>query len=342
MTDTLEREAPPPDAAKPRRRQRRLWPKILIAAASLLVVAIGAAGIYGWTIERTVTKNITRGIDLPSSGPSASGAPSEQPSETGTLNYVLLGSDSRDVGNQSNGRSDSIMLVHLNKARDKAYIISFPRDMYVSIPGYGRNKINAAYSFGGPALTVRTMQDLVGVTMDHVVLVDFEGFIKLTKDLGGVTVTNKTAFSSHGYDYRQGKISVEGEKALWFVRERHSLPGGDLDRAENQRNVIKAIVAKGLSAGVVSDPAKFTTFIGNVAKHLTVDNGLTDAKIRGTALSLRLSGSDIELLQAPLAGFGTSADGASIDLVDTAKLAELSTALKKDKVADYLKKYPQG
>ena len=85
--------------------------------------------------------------------------------------------------------------------------------------------------------------------MDHVVLVDFEGFIQLTKDLGGVTVNNKTAFTSHGYDYPKGKITIEGEKALWFVRERHALPGGDLDRAENQRNVIKAIVAEGSERG---------------------------------------------------------------------------------------------
>ena len=146
-------------------------------------------------------------------------------------------------------------------------------------------------------------------------LVDFEGFIELTDDLGGVTVINKTAFTSHGFDYPKGKITIKGEQALWFVRERHSLPGGDLDRAENQRNVIKAIVAKGLSAGVISDPAKFTTFIGNVAKHLTVDNSLTDAEIRRTALSLRLSSKDIELMQAPLSGFGT-ADGQSIDVVD--------------------------
>ena len=84
--------------------------------------------------------------------------------------------------------------------------------------------------------------------MDHVVLIDFDGFIRLTEDLHGVTVTNKTAFSSHGFDYPKGKITIAGEEALWFVRERHQLPGGDLDRAENQRNVIKAIVQKGLSA----------------------------------------------------------------------------------------------
>ena len=135
--------------------------------------------------------------------------------------------------------------------------------------------------------------------MDHVMLIDFEGFIQLTDDLDGVTVTNKTAFTSHGHDYPKGKITIKGEKALWFVRERHALPRGDLDRAENQRKVIKAIVQKGLSAGVVSDPATFTRFIGNVAKNVTVDNSLSDDEIRRTALSLRLTGKDIDAAAGP-------------------------------------------
>jgi LCP family protein required for cell wall assembly len=344
MTQTPATEAPgdQPAPSEPSRPRGRVLRRVLIVVASVLVLAVAATLIYGYTVQRSVTKNITRGLDLPTDQPSSDPSAGEsagpaEPQETGTLNYVLLGSDSRDPDNEGNGRSDSIMIVHLNKQRTKAYIISFPRDMYVTIPGYGKNKINAAYSFGGPTLTVRTLQNLVDVKMNHVVLVDFEGFI-----LGGVTVTNKTAFSSHGFDYPKGKVTVQGEKALWFVRERHSLPGGDLDRAENQRNVIKAIVTKGLSAEVISDPTKFTKFIANMSKHLTVDNSLGDAEIRRTALSLRLSGKDIELLQAPLAGFGTAPDGQSIDVVDTAKLAELSRALKKDDLADYVKKYPKG
>jgi len=177
--------------------------------------------------------------------------------------------------------------------------------------------------------------------MDHVVLIDFDGFIKLTDDLGGVTVTNKTAFTSHGFDYPKGKITIKGERALWFVRERHSLPGGDLDRAENQRNVIKAIAAKGLSAGVISDPARFTTFLGNVAKHLTVDNSLSDSEIRRTAVSLRLSADDITLLQVPISGF-PMIGGQSVDQIDESKFAEMKSALKKDAMADYVKKYPPG
>jgi LCP family protein required for cell wall assembly len=337
---TMTRESRPDDEDTQPKKRRRLLPKIVIAASVLLVAVIGAGFWYAATIDRSLTENINRGIELPTD--SSSVRPPKEPHETGTLNYVLLGSDSRDPGNEGNGRSDTIMLVHLNAKRTKAYIVSFPRDMYVNIPGYGRNKINAAFAFGGTPLAVRTLESLTGVRMDHVALIDFEGFIRLTQDLHGVTVMNKTAFSSHGFDFPTGKITISGEEALWFVRERHQLPGGDLDRAENQRNVIKAIVQKGLSAKVISDPATFTTFLGNVAKYLTVDNDLSDDEITRTAHSLRLTGKDVDLLQAPISGYGTSRDGQSIDIVDTAKMAELSTALKKDKLSEYVKKYPQG
>ena len=337
---TMTRESRPDDEDTQPKKRRRLLPKIVIAASVLLVAVIGAGLWYAATIDRSLTENINRGVELPTDPSSV--RPPKEPHETGTLNYVLLGSDSRDPGNEGNGRSDTIMLVHLNAKRTKAYIVSFPRDMYVNIPGYGRNKINAAFAFGGTPLAVRTLESLTGVRMDHVALIDFEGFIRLTQDLHGVTVMNKTAFSSHGFDFPTGKITISGEEALWFVRERHQLPGGDLDRAENQRNVIKAIVQKGLSAKVISDPATFTTFLGNVAKYLTVDNDLSDDEITRTAHSLRLTGKDVDLLQAPISGYGTSRDGQSIDIVDTAKMAELSTALKKDKLSEYVKKYPQG
>ncbi|HET9649586.1 MAG TPA: LCP family protein [Microlunatus sp.] len=333
-----DRTAPAGESGVPPKKRRRTLRTILIAVAVLVVGALGAGAIYAASVNRSITQNINRADTLPGTGTSST-APSTQP-ESGTLDYVLLGSDSRSA-DPGEGRSDSIMVVHLDKNRDKAYIISFPRDMYVDIPGYGKNKINAAYSFGGPKLTVETLQNLLGITMDHVVIIDFQGFIDLTKDLGGVTVTNKTAFSSHGYDYPKGKITIAGKEALWFVRERHSLPGGDLDRAANQRNVIKAIVQKALSADVVADPVTFTKFVGNVAKNITVDQTLTDADIRNTALSLRLKSDDIVLLQAPLSGF-MAVNGEDVDVVDEAKLAELSKALKNDTLAAYVKKYPKG
>jgi LCP family protein required for cell wall assembly len=341
MAQTTTMLNSPPDQAPRRKKKQRLMPKILIGVAVLLVAVIGAGALYAATIDRSLTQNLNRGVELPTDEPT-SARPTKEAQAGGTLNYVLLGSDSRDPGNQGNGRSDTIMVVHLNAKRTKAYIISFPRDMYVNIPGYGKNKINAAFAFGGPPLAVKTLEHVTGIRMDHVVLIDFAGFIKLTEDLHGVTVPNKTAFTSHGFHYPKGKITIAGEEALWFVRERHQLPGGDLDRGENQRNVIKAVVEKGLSAKVISDPSTFTNFVGNVARHLTVDNSLTDSETVRTALSLRLTGQDIQLLQAPISGFATTPQGQSIDLVDKAKLAELTTALKKDRLSEYVKKYPQG
>ena len=191
------------------------------------------------------------------------------------------------------------MIVHLNQKRDQAYVVSFPRDMYVTIPGHGKNKINAAYEIGGPALVVRSLEALTGTRMDHVAMIDFQGFVSLTEDLNGVTVNNRTAFSTHGYSYPKGRITLSGEHALWFVRERRALPS-ELERAENQRNMLKAILTKGLSAEVVADPVRFTNFVADVAKRINVDNSLTQSEIRSTLISLRLRPKNLVMLQAPL------------------------------------------
>ena len=335
---TPEQPATPP-------RKRRRWLKILLISVAVVVVgAVAASAAYLYSIDRSVTQNLKRENVLPAETPTAPGQsprPTADPEATGALNFVLLGSDSRDPGDSGAGRSDSIMVVHLNKTRDQAYITSFPRDMWVDIPGQGKNKINAAFAYGGTQLMVSTLESLLDTRMDHVVMVDFEGFIKLTESLGGVTVTNKTAFSSHGFDYPKGEITISGEEALWFVRERKSLPDGDLDRAENQRNVIKAIVAKSLSREMVSNPSAFTAFIGGVAENVTVDQNLTEQMVRDLASSLRLQSSDIQLLQAPISGFGTSPDGQSIDVVDEPRLEALGTAMKKDTMDAYAEKYPE-
>lgn len=341
-----DRPAGPADQpATPERRPRRWLRILLVSAAVLLVGAVAASAAYLYSIDRSITQNIKRESVLPAESPTASGQaarPSADPAATGAMNFVLLGSDSRDPGDSGAGRSDSIMVVHLNKTHDEAYIVSFPRDMYVDIPGHGKGKINAAFAYGGTQLMVQTLEGLLGTRMDHVVMVDFEGFIKLTEALGGVTVKNKTAFSSHGFDYPKGEITIAGEEALWFVRERHSLPNGDLDRAENQRKVIKAIVAKGLSPEVIADPSTFTAFISGVAEHVTVDSTLSDQTIRDLAFSLRLKPANIHLLQAPVSGFGTSPDGQSIDIVDEAQLKALGKAMKTDTMDDYVAKYEEN
>lgn len=339
------------------RHPRRLI--ALLVVLGLVVAVIGGVSIYAHSVTQALTGNLYRGAAMPSVGPassangsatpgaqaSGSAEPSATPSRTapvdsGQLDFVLMGSDSRDASDSGAGRSDTLMLVHLNADRSKAYLISFPRDMWVDIPGHGKAKINAAYAYGGTALTVQTLQNMLGITVDHLAVMDFAGLIALTDQLGGVTITNDHAFTSHGFSYPTGKITVSGEKALWFVRERHALPRGDFDRAENQRKVVKAIIAKGLSPKVLSDPTRFTAFVGALAANTTVDDGLTDDVISGLVLSSRLTPSSIITLQAPVSGTGTSADGQSIDIVDQAQLAELADALRTDSVDAYLRKHP--
>lgn len=332
-----------PAAPEPPHRWRWRWLRRSLAVlVALVVLALAAAGLYVGTVSSSFTDNVHRSDLLPAPDPSSSvpgAAPAAarpvKPADSRAMNYVLMGSDSRETGNAQAGRSDALMVLHLAADRHSAYLISFPRDMYVPIPGYGKNKINAAFSYGGPQLAVATLEQLLGTRMDHVALLDFDGMIGLTEDLGGVTVVNKHASSSRGYDFPAGPITVRGEQALVYVRERYALPRGDLDRAERQRQVVQAILAKGLSPEVVSSPEQFTGFVTGLARYITVDSSLSDGEIRRTALSLRLTASDLSLLQAPISGFGM-AGSQSIDVVDQSRLRELATALHDDTMATYV------
>jgi len=201
----------------------------------------------------------------------------------------------------------------------------------VTIPGHDRNTINRAFEFGGPPLVVRTVEELTGTRIDHVIMIDFQGFVKLTQDLGGVTVTNRTGFSK----FPEGPITLSGDDALRYVRDR---PPTELQRAENQRNVVKAILAKGLSTGVVADPARFTTFLGNAAKRIQVDKTLTNGDIRSTAMSIRMKPRDITLMSAP--GASGRYKGQDAYKLNPAQLDELKQALRKDTMREYVKTYP--
>ncbi|MBO0812303.1 MAG: LCP family protein [Microlunatus sp.] len=327
-------------------RAKSRWPKrVLISLLVLVVVIVAAGALYALSLDRSFNNNLKRADNMPPDTPTA---PGENPRPTKnrsdhSINVVLMGSDSRDPSNMhDNGRSDTLMIVHLSSDRRHAYIISFPRDMYVDIPGHGRNKINAAYSWGGPQLSVQTLEQLTGTRMDHVAQVNFAGFVELTNTLGGVTIHNDHAFRSGRYNFPQGEITIQGQQALTFVRERHSLPNGDLDRAANQRKVVQAILAKGLSGGTISNPLRFNNFVSGIAQDVTVDNGLTGAAIRSIALSLRMTPGNIEQVQAPISGFRSIPGVGDVDVVDQTKMAELAKDLKNDRMDVYVKKYPKS
>lgn len=324
------------DAHEPRRGNAKK-PAIIILSLFLILVFSGLA-VAGWYLSRVnnALDNIERTEQLPTQYP---GQPTK-PDEYEAVNIVLMGSDDRYDG--GGGRSDSLIVLHVDGTGDNAYLISFPRDMWVPIPEHGTAKINAAYAFGGPQLTVRTIEELTQTKIDHTAEIDFAGFIGLTDTLGGVTVNNKVASHWREYDFPKGELTLkDGKEALVYVRQRKELPNGDLDRAERQRAVIQAIIAKAASRETLTNPGRFSTMVNDMSRHITVDQSLSSEKIRSLALDSNIrSGSQIHSLQAPITGFGWSSDGQSIAEVDQAGLDELSTALREDTMDEYLQKHP--
>jgi polyisoprenyl-teichoic acid--peptidoglycan teichoic acid transferase len=302
--------------------------------AALPVAAFG--GYEAWSVSHGLG-HLQRTLQLPGSGSGAAPAGHQKtadPDKGQPVDILLLGSDSRDK-NSGDGRSDTIMLLHLSQDRKHAYLISFPRDLWVDVPGHGKNKINAAYSYGGTKLLASTINELTGIGVDHAAVIDFSGFADLTDAVGGVTINNTHAFSTHGFNYPKGKITLSGKKALWFVRERHDLPNGDFGRAANQRKVVKALAAKLATPGTLADPTKLSRVIGNLAKYVTVDSGLSDRAILGLASSMKTAASSLVTLQAPVSGTAMI-DGQSVDVLDAPLMKKLSQALQNDTVGQYV------
>ena len=321
-----------PRHAAPRKKRRR-WIIPLSIFVGLIVIAVVAFAMAVGKVQQ-VANTIKREPNLI--------VPSQQPIEPGKpVNVVIMGSDSRST-DAGDGRSDVLMLAHLTADRTKLYLISFPRDMYVSIPGHGKNKINAAFALGGPVLTVQTLNGLLGVKANHTALIDFEGFIGLSEAIGGVTFVNDMTFSAGPYRFEKGTITLSGDALLAYVRERHNVPRGDLDRAHHQRMVLKAMVAKIMSRGVMTDVPTLLTIADQIGGFITVDANLTNDELISTVTSLQLSASGIVDLQAPISGFGRTSAGASIDVVDEKKMAALAEAVQQDTMAEYVQDYGTG
>jgi LCP family protein required for cell wall assembly len=304
----------------------------------LLVLAVGTGTVYVALLDRMVTTNVKHEEMLPTPSVGES-VPTESPSAEDAQNILLIGSDSRD--SVANGRSDVIILMHISSDRQKVYLVHFPRDIYVDVPGYGMDKINAAYAYGGPQLLVRTLQNLVDVSIDHVAVVGFEGFRAMTDAVGGVDVYAEEASIDEVYneDFTQGwdipvhvgMNHLDGAAALGFVRERYDLSQGDISRGRRQQAFVKALVLKALSKETLTNPVRLAQFVDAATRNVTVDDTLSVADIYSQALAMRnLRSSDIVFITAPITGFGTSPQGASIDIVDDAKMAQLSRALITD------------
>lgn len=332
LDEPTDRQDPPP-----KKKKRRLRRTLIVLGCVVLLVLAGVAGYVGYL--STKVDDIAREPLLPAQEDGEAGTTTKGDAlVTGRgTNYLVIGSDARPGEGAS--RADVIQLVHVPSDSSGVYLVHFPRDLFVEIPGKGEDKINAAYAYGGAPLLVRTIQDLVGVRIDHVAKTDFEGFKQMTDAVGGVRVYAEEASGNGGNGgvaITKGWNDLDGEQALGFVRERYELSEGDISRGQRQQAWMKAIMTKALSPGVLLNPVKFSGFVEAGTSNSVVDDTLTSKEIRDQALSLRgLRGDDIHFITAPFSGYGTSPAGASIDVLDEEGMAELGDALKADEMDAY-------
>ncbi len=155
------------------------------------------------------------------------------------MNIVLLGSDTR-ASNGSGGRSDTIIIVHVDPEKDFLSLLSIPRDLRVDVPGHGMNKINTAYTYGGPALVIRTIKSVFGLKLDHYMEIDFNAFKELTDTLGGVYVDVDRSYDDGKIVFDPGYQLLDGQNALRYCRHRHD-SNYDFGRMERQQRFLNAV-----------------------------------------------------------------------------------------------------
>lgn len=183
---------------------------------------------------------------------------------------LVLGSDTREEG--AAGRSDTIILARIDPTAQDVTLVSIPRDTQVQIEGYGTQKINAAYAFGGAALAVQTVSEFAGVPIAHVVEIDFFGFKDIVDALGGVTVNVPANTEYQGLYIPEGEQTLNGEQALVFARCRKTYAEGDYQRTKNQRQLVQAVAKKVLNAPVSDMPG----LVGSMADAVSTDMSVTE------------------------------------------------------------------
>ncbi|MFC7574240.1 LCP family protein [Klenkia terrae] len=206
------------------------------------------------------------------------------------MTFLLVGSDTRAEivdGEIPDARSDAIMLARLSGDRQHVQVVSIPRDSWVDIPGYGMNKINAAYAFGGPSLLIQTIENLTGVRIDHFAAISFNGLISMTDQLGGVDVEVAETTTNGPYTFTQGLNHLDGDMARWYVGQRYDLPGGDFDRVKRQQNYLRSMFGKLFAAGTFDSVGQIDSVLQAVTSSIAVDDSLSNAGLLELALSAR-------------------------------------------------------
>ncbi len=234
-------------------------------------------------------------------------------------------------------RSDTIMMLHVTADREQASVVSIPRDTWVEIPGHRPAKINAAFSLGGPALYVDTVEAFTGVDVDHVAIVDWAGFRDISTAVGGVDVTVPATVTDTMNDitWTAGQHHLEGQEALMYVRMRYGLGDGDFDRIDRQQNFLRSLLGKLVDEGTVRNPVRLTAAVNAITSSLTLDTSFDNAAVRDLALSLRgLRARDITFVTVPLQAYD-KIEGQSVVRVDREAASRLFRAMDRGRLPQY-------
>jgi LCP family protein required for cell wall assembly len=274
-------------------------------------------------------------------------------------NYLLVGSDTREgltkqqirelrVGSTATaagGRSDTMLIIHLSKARDRAYIISLPRDSLVVIPEHvsssdketiipaRKGKLNSAFSYGGAPLLIETIELATSIKIDHYVEVSFAGFAGIVDALGGIEVCTKVDIDdpkSH-LVLSAGVHTLDGIEALKYVRTRDFDGRGDIGRMQRQQQFMSAVMRKATSTGTLLNPFKLKNFINASLASVKLDSGLAPDDLLTLAKQLKnLSSGNVRTLTVPLSNPNGRYDGLSVVIWDEVLGADLWTRVRDD------------
>lgn len=262
-----------------------------------------------------------------------------RPDSSGT-NWLIVGSDSRagltsaqektlSTGNAAGQRTDTIMLLHTGSAGTT--LVSLPRDSLLAIPGHGRDKVNAAFSLGGPDLLIRTVEQATGLRIDHYAEIGFGGFVNVVDAVGGVDMClpGPLVDPKAGLNVKAGCQELDGQTALGYVRTR-ATPRADLDRIKHQREFLSALMKRVASPTTILNPFRMVPLVQSIPGALTVDSGDHVWNLLGLALAMReLSGGGGVTTTVPIGALDV-VNGADVVRWDTTRAKAMFGALAKD------------
>lgn len=304
-------------------------------------IALGVIALAGLIYGAVVAVNLWQANNAIKALPSVFPTHSERPDESPGENILLLGADYRayqtaSIDTLKGVRADTIILVHISENREHVTMLSIMRDSWVQIPGIGEAKINAALSLGSVATLVQTIETLLDTRIDRVAAIDFAGFESVVDELGGLTIKNDRAFTLSippRHYYPVGKLELNGNEVLGFVRERKNVPGGDYQRVKNQRKVIIALAKKIITDDVKNNPLKLSSTFEALAPYLAMDDGFTIQYIANLVGSLRsFDYGNIRQITLPGASTGFTDDGQWAIFLDEVALEQMRERFHDDSI----------